>query len=276
MSVIISISDLDDSASQLGVLQDQIYGFPSTSLQALYLCEEGNVSDPVTTLRDFSGNGRTATILTGAAAVSKKSNAVGTVDDDSGRGFLFKTPVAMGGGSFSVVAAFRYLGALAASTFPAIHQQSAAMTGENMANSNAQSPIAWNGQMLAAGAAIPNQLFAQPPFNNSVTTKSFSVASSDRFQWSVGAWSFDHITGTFTYRAGGAGGQTVDPTYTGAAVIAATGNHCFGMAAYQLGTNCDGDLGLAALYSGAKNAADLDALVTAAKARMLVRGIVCV
>jgi hypothetical protein len=276
MTMRIRIKGADFSGLGLPKFHKLRYGFPVESLSALYLLEDGTLDASVSTALDYSGNGRDAPLITGSAAIAKKSYGVGTVDDDVGRGFLFKTPVTMGASSFSVVTAHRYKGALGANHFPVVHQASTAMSSEDLANSNGGAPVAMTLDCAASGAAIGHQLYGPAQFNGSGYTKSFSVPAADRFQWACAAWSFDKDTGKFIYRSGGSGGETIDLTHVGAAVIASTGKHCFGMAAFIALNDCDGDLGLAALYSSAKDAADLDALIDAAKARMLLRGVVCV
>lgn len=275
MPLQIIIPGADFSGLGLPKFQRQVAGFPLDDLRALYLFEDGANGDDITTVADVSGNGNDAVLMTGSAVPKKSAYGVGT--SAPGVGFLFRSPINWGQ-SFSAVVAVRSLAAVAAATFPGVHQSSQAVTGSSLANANNQTLIgaALNLKMDTAVAALTPQIYASPTGWSSPASaiKSVSAPAGNRNSWALVAWSFNLATGVVRLRSSaGTEVSATEPTVAGIMAAANTGFHCFGMAKFQSQTTHYGDLALAGLYDVAKDSAGLEDLIVAARTRLAGRGI---
>lgn len=278
MSLIINIPDLDDSASQLAVLQETIAGFPVTNLQALYLFEDGDVGSTPTQAVDSSGNGRHASLLAGSS-ITRIDEGVKT-GDALNNGFMLNTGVAYNA-SFSAVGVIRCRIPVSTSgAYPLLHGISAAygVNGVGASYGGATTYGVFNINHDATGATDAINL---APFNGTPASAKWPGAPSNRpsttnvsprATWEAWGLSVDVAAGTIVFRANG---STI--TFTSKSdldlFMSQGGNHIFGYSRYLTGSTALGDVGLFGLYSGANDVAGLDVLIAAAKTRMSDRGV---
>ena len=345
MSLIINIPDLDDSASQLGVLIETVAGFPSEGLLGLYLFEEGAVvtgSISGTTLQvtavaagklavgqvitgtgitagttitglgtgtggtgsyqvntaqtvasttintaptqaiDSSGNGRTASLLTGSS-VTRIAEGVKT-GDALGNGFLFDAPVDYTG-SCTVVGVIRNrVPVSTASSYPVIHTKSNYYGSSGLGAGFLQATVTANGALFvnndATGAndnstisLLNMKASAGGAWTGASSTRPGGSVVAPRASWEAFALSINAVTGELILRAGG-GTLTFTSQADLATFLSPAGHHLFGYGRYSNSNTTLGDMGLFGIYAGVKDVAAQDVLIASAKARMALRGVV--
>ncbi|QSR17476.1 hypothetical protein [Novosphingobium sp. KA1] len=344
MSLIINIPDLDDSASQLGVLIETVAGFPSDGLQGLYLFEDGAVvtgsiagntltvtavaagklavgqvitgtgitagttitalgtgtggtgsyqvsaaqTVAATTINtaptqaiDSSGNGRTASLVTGST-VTRIAEGVKT-GDALGNGFFFDAPIDYTG-SCSVVGVIRNRVPLStASSYPVIHSKTNYYGSAGVGAGFVQAVVTANGALFvnndSTGAtdlsniSLLNTKAAGGAWTGASSSRPGGANVAPRATWEAFALSVNADTGELILRANGATMTFTSPADL-TAFLGPAGHHLFGYGRYSVPNTTLGDMGLFGIYAGAKDVAALDTLIASAKARMLLRGVV--
>lgn len=83
--LIISAS-ADGSSSGLGRVTRMLYGMPATDMEGLWLFQDGDIGDEITTVTDRSGNGRHAALKSGWSAPKQRSYGA-EIDNHDGAKF---------------------------------------------------------------------------------------------------------------------------------------------------------------------------------------------
>ncbi|MFC0684627.1 hypothetical protein [Novosphingobium clariflavum] len=255
----------------------EIYGFPDTDLVGLWLpTEEGlTLGANVSTLADLSGNGNNVSLHLGAQVPVATATSLQTTV--AGAGFMFDTDIPWGQ-EFSIVLATRFSHAVASGTYPVIHQSTSGFQSGGMGVSNPETGVTINVDHGAAAANIQPAMFANAGggvnFGGS-PRKGVTIDAASHNAWFITAWSYKPSTDQFTFRAKASGailGTSSTDGPTAAYMEAFGGLHAFGLGRY-LTNNVSGEFHGTAMYSTAKDADGLDALITSMKNHMNAVGI---
>ena len=249
----------------LGKFVETIKGFPVENLMGLWLPSKMGltVGDPVSTLTDLSDNGRDISLHLGAQTPLATEHGLQTTT--AGAGFMFDTDITWGQ-EFTFVTANRFSHAVAAGTYPCVHQSTAAFQSGGMGVSNPETGVAINVDHGTAEAAIKPAMFANSSGANFGGTprKGVTLAAASKNAWFISAWSYKPSADQFIFRAKASGailGTTSADATTAAYMEGFGGNHAFGLARYTT-NNVSGEFYGAAIYGGADNAAGIDEFIT--------------
>ena len=280
MSAFFDILDLDDSGSLLPAVSFSVAGFPLTNLQAIYLFEDGAVGSNPTSALDSSGNGNHAVAVTGSSI----TRIAGGIESGSSlnNGFLFQTPVAYAG-SYTIFGVTRNrVPNPTSGSFPVIHTASGSYPGSGLGAAVGENHLGTRGAFLLNndGAASTNDT-TLGVFNKNTSGVKWAGTTfvrvttpnlAPRQTWNAFALSVNAVTGEVILRSNG-GTVTFTSLSELTTYFAGAGFHAFGYSRYVNSNITMGDMGLFGIYSGTSSIATLDALITAAKSRMAIRGI---
>ncbi|MFC0686418.1 hypothetical protein [Novosphingobium clariflavum] len=260
----------------LGKLTTTVKGFPADDLAGLWLPTELGltVGAAVSSLADLSDNGRTVSLHLGAQVPVVTDRGLQTTT--AGAGFMFDTNINWGE-EFTFVTANRFSHAPVANNYPCVHQSTAAFQSGGMTASNPETGVTVNVDHGAAAENIQPAMFANASGANfgGSPRKGVSIAAASRNDWFIAAWSYKPSTDLFIFRAKASSailGTTSADAVTAAYMEAFGGYHAFGLARYT-SSNVSGEFHGAVIYDVAKNANDIDDLITRMAAHMNAAGI---
>ena len=279
--MIISISDLDDSQSLLGTVQDQLYGFPTMGLSGLYLLEEfiaGEIATAGGAVLDSSVNGNDGVILSGSVATA---TAFGletpgpTPSATTSAGFAFNTGVPFYG-PFTAIAALQINSAPADNTAVFVTSFDANSAAVPTPLSSSAFTGALSGLFCNIAAYHGGAVGGADGYDLGVST---TPSSGNRSGVGVPAtrpsWIAAGVSvapdGSARLRNGGALSSFNVAAY-GAADEPANQTHVMG-AMISDSHAIHAQLGLFALYNRVLSDADLQTALAAARTRMLLRGV---
>ena len=270
------LSDLDDSRSLLGGVEDMVLGFPADGLVALYTFDEFAAGTGIpATVRDASPFAHDAVLQTNSrlVRVGEGARTPNANPSDAGRGFALITPVAFGP-EYTALTVVRplatpspfyndanpahYIWHLNSGAVPADVAASAvneaAAQSYSIGYSNAGHQ---DGGLLTGGQRYPCPSSGSFP---GVTVSAYSLSAA----------------GTLRQRMGGVAAQVSLPA-AAAAATAAGGTHAFGLLSAAMGGagsyDITGNVGLYALWDRAMDDAQLNDIQACARSFMGLRGV---
>lgn len=284
MTLAISVPGVDASASGLPARSDRLAGFPTNNLFGLWLCEDGATGVTPSAILDSSGNNHNGTLFTsGSFSKSAEGYATGAT-----LGFLFDTGFPFASNFTAIgITRNRVAGGNASSTaYPVLLTTTGSCASSSMTGSIGATGASTRGALLVnhdsfsadSGASAGAEIGLFQYIAGGTSSQGWGGGSNasrricrnttqPKSSWIAWALSVNHDTGTVIFKAQGIS-YTLSVATDLANFTAGAGNVVLGMSHWQLATICQGDIGLAALYSYAAAEADMDKLIAAAKKRM--------
>jgi hypothetical protein len=292
MSLKIVIPGADFSAIGNPKVKSLLYGFPADGLAALYLMEDGAAGSVPTQLLDSSGKSNHAPLRTGSSILKTAEGVRSDVVADAvSKGWVAKTPITHDQ-SFTRICVVRDRSDSVNNAFvlpfgfPTGDQanmdatpwgQPGAAAGNQLhllTNGSAGTNRRPQGYAIKAGTTNKWDAFTGATFNLP------STPIAEGVRWQVNGVSYNKVTGRFIWMGAGGSfdllvGQDGIDWMTSVSGLKHAFSNCFYVGAGASITK--GDTALGALYQGfAMEPSDLQFAMSAARARVAMRGIVAV